>query len=157
MDSTEARARDLSHKVGTAAYELTRRNKTERSVWADFVYIKEVHPIILAALKADDESLTVLKAGLDTAIKCGDTQREKIKDLEKYRTKLIRAIGSVMHECSKNKYKPELLIGAIKKIVMNVLAPDTCHKCYQRKVEFESPDFLCKECSLEARRQRDGI
>lgn len=101
--------------------------------------------------KEAEEGRAVLKAGLDTAIKCGDVQREKIKDLEKYRTNLIRALGSVMHECSKNKGQAGLLIGAIRKVVMNVLAPNTCQMCYQKESEFDAGPGVpvCKECWVD--------
>ncbi len=97
---------------------------------------------------SDSVRIDTLKGGLDAAIAAGDVQREKIKSLKKDNTNLIRALGSVIHECKGDKSE---LAKSVKKIARKILEGDAypidkCRKCKEGKIEFDSPDLLCKEC-----------
>lgn len=74
--------------------------------------------------------------------------KTKIKDLKKDRTNLIRALGSIIHKCKGDESE---LAKSVKKIARKTLEGDAypidkCHKCKKGKVEFDLPDFFCKEC-----------
>lgn len=70
----------------------------------------------------DGVRIDTLKGALDTAIACGDAQREKIKNEKRCSRNMIRALGSIIHKCNTVE-GPDLAV-AVREIARKILEGD---------------------------------